>query len=100
MSFTPNQQNRASLSLFVAALALACALGTVTKAAAQNVTPPPTPTAITPPEGNSAFLVGHAVGTQGYTCLPTSTGGTWTVNGGRPEATLFESPVGPDVQII
>jgi hypothetical protein len=35
----------------LAALALACAFGTVTHAAAQGVTPPPTPTAITPPQG-------------------------------------------------
>ena len=87
--------------LFVAALVLACAFGTVTNAVAQNVTPPPTPTDITPPAGNSAFLVGHAQGTQGYVCLPTSTGGTsWTINAARPEATLFAKFFGQDVQII
>src|SRR5271169_6323381 len=87
--------------LFVAALALACAFGTVTHVAAQNVTPPPTPPAITPPAGNSAFLEGHALGTQGYVCLPTSTGGTsWTINPARPEATLFTKFFGQDVQII
>jgi hypothetical protein len=87
--------------LFVAALVLACAFGTVTNAVAQNVTPPPTPTAITPPAGNSAFLEGHAQGTQGYVCLPTSTGGTsWTINAARPEATLFVKFFGQDVQII
>jgi hypothetical protein len=42
-------------------------------AAGANV-PPPTPAAITPPAGNIAFLVGNAVGTQGYVCLPTATG--------------------------
>ena len=52
---------------------------------------------IKPPAGNSAFLVGHAVGTQGYVCLPTSTGASWTVNGSRPEATLFS---GQDRQIV
>jgi Protein of unknown function (DUF3455) len=88
-------------SLFVAALVLACAFGAVTLATAQTVTPPPTPTAITPPAGNSAFLVGHAFGTQGYTCLPTSTGGTsWTINPARPEATLFATFFGQPVQII
>jgi hypothetical protein len=85
---------------FVAALVLACAFGTVNSAAAQSVTPPPTPTAITPPAGNSAFLVGHAFGTQGYTCLPNSTGGTaWSVTA-RPEATLFVTFFGQPVQII
>lgn len=87
-------------SLLAAALVLACAFGTVTRVAAQKVTIPTTPVAVTPPAGNSAFMVGHAVGTQGYVCLPTSTGASWTVNGGRPEATLYASPVGSDDQII
>jgi Protein of unknown function (DUF3455) len=88
-------------SLFVAALVLACAFGTVANAAAENVSPPPTPPAITPPAGNSAFLEGHAQGSQGYVCLPTSTGGTsWTINAARPEATLFADFFGQPVQII
>jgi Protein of unknown function (DUF3455) len=87
--------------LFVAALVFACAVGTVTRAAAQNVTPPVTPTDITPPKGNTAFLVGHALGSQGYICLPAATGGTsWTVNPARPEATLFANVFGQLVQII
>ena len=89
--------------LFVAALALGCAFATVTRAQAQNITPPTTPPIITPPAGNSAFLVGHAVGTQGYVCLPTSAGAStasWTVKGARPEATLFQSFFGQDFQII
>jgi hypothetical protein len=88
--------------LFVAVLALGCVFGTVTTAAAQNVTVPPTPTDITVPEGNTAFLVGHAHGSQGYVCLPDpSTGGTsWTINPARPEATLFTKIFGQDVQII
>ena len=87
-------------SLYVAALVLACAFGTVTHAAAQKITPPTTPPLITPPAGNSAFLLGHAVGTQGYVCLPKGTGASWTVNNARPEATLFVSLFGQDVQII
>lgn len=86
-------------SLFVAALALACAFGTVTHAAAQ-VTPPTTPTDIAVPVGNSAFLVGHAFGSQGYTCLPTSTGGTAWNPAARPEATLFTDLFGSQFQII
>ena len=66
----------------------------------EEITSPTTPAAITPPAGNSAFLVGHAVGTQGYICLPTSTGASWTVNGARPEATLFTNIFGEAVQII
>src|SRR3989442_10763655 len=86
--------------LFAAALVLGCAFGTVGNAAAQRVTPPTTPTLITPPEGNTAFLLGHALGTQGYVCLPKGTGASWTVNNARPEATLFTSFFGQDIQII
>jgi hypothetical protein len=89
-------------SLFVAALVLGCLFGTATYAAAQTVTPPPTPTAITAPAGNTAFAVGHAFGSQGYVCLPDpNSGGTsWTVNPARPEATLFVDVFGQPVQII
>ena len=84
--------------LFTAALVLASALGSH---AAAQVTPPNTPTEITPEAGNVAFLVGHAVGSQGYVCLPTTSGGTsWTLLNGRPEATLFTDLFGQPVQII
>jgi len=86
--------------LFAAALILGGALGTVTSASAQTVTPPATSSAITPPAGNTAFLLGHAFGTQGYVCLPKGTGASWTVNNARPEATLFEKVYGQDFQII
>jgi hypothetical protein len=63
-----------------------------TSAAAQKIEAPIVPVAIKAHEGNTAFLVGHAVGTQGYTCLSTTTGGTsWTINPARPEAALFVS---------
>jgi hypothetical protein len=86
----------------VLSLMLGCALGIGTQASAQVVSAP-LPTNITPPDGSSSFLVGHALGTQGYVCLPTSVGATtasWTVNGARPEATLFQSFLGQDFQII
>lgn len=86
--------------IFGAVLVLALAFGLVAQAGAQ-VTPPPTPITITPQAGNKAFLVGHALGTQGYVCLPDGNGGTsWTVNPQRPEATLFTSLFGQPVQII
>jgi Protein of unknown function (DUF3455) len=66
-----------------------------------SIPSPTTPERITPPEGTSAFLLGHGVGTQGYVCLPNPTGGvSWTVNGARPEATLFTHIFGEAVQII
>jgi hypothetical protein len=106
MNDTLHQQSkkpvRARLSL-VAALVLGCLFGTINHAAAQSVTPPSTPALITPPAGNTAFLEGHAQGTQGYVCLPTSPGAStasWTVNGARPEATLFTTFFGQQVEII
>jgi hypothetical protein len=88
-------------SISAAVLAMGCAFGTITHANAQRVAPPPTPASITPDPGNVAFLVGHAVGSQGYTCLPTNTGGpSWTVNPARPEATLFTEAFGLPFQII
>ena len=97
-----NQTNRTSRirRIFAAAVALGWVVCTATQAGAQTIASPPTPTLITPPVGNVAFLVGHAVGTQGYVCLPKGTGASWTVNNARPEATLFASLFGLDVQII
>jgi len=104
LSYNVNQQPKGTArvrSLYVAALVLACAFGTVTNAAAQKIASPTTPALITPPPGNSAFLLGHAlVGTQGYVCLPKGTGASWTVKGARPEATLFTTVFGKDFQII
>jgi Protein of unknown function (DUF3455) len=85
--------------LFMAALVLACAFGTVIHAAAQ-VTPPPTPDTIAVPAGNTPYLVGHAFGSQGYTCLPTGTGATAWNPSARPEATLFTDLFGQQFQII
>jgi hypothetical protein len=104
MNYNVNHETKKTArvrSLYVAALALACAFGTVTNAAAQKIASPATPALITPPAGNSAFLLGHAlVGTQGYVCLPKGTGASWTVKGARPEATLFTTVFGQDFQII
>jgi hypothetical protein len=101
MSKQPKKKTARVRSLFAATLVLACAFGTVHQVAAQTVTPPTTPIAIAVPAGNSAFLEGHAFGSQGYTCLPTSTGGTsWVINPPRPEATLFTNVFGLPVQII
>ena len=58
-------------------------------ARAAIVTPPPVPTNIEVPTGNTLFLVGHGVGTQNYICLPSgSDSAAYTLF--TPEATLFE----------
>jgi Protein of unknown function (DUF3455) len=63
-------------------------------ARAEQVTPPPVPPAIQVPAGNKAFLVGHAIGTQNYICLPSvsASGFAWTLFG--PQATLFNDDGG------
>ena len=101
MSYNLSQQTKTARvrSLFGAALVLACAFATVTQAAAQ-VTPPPVPNTIAVPAGNSAYLVGHAFGSQGYTCLPTNTGAPAWNPTARPEATLFTDFFGQQFQII
>jgi hypothetical protein len=103
MNYNLGQQQRKTAPvqrLFAAALVLGCAFGSVTNAAAQNIAPPTTPAIITPPAGNSAFLLGRATGTQGYVCLPSGTGASWTVNNARPEATLFTKVFGLEIQVI
>lgn len=104
MSYNLNQHpgttGRIRVLLAATLLLLAWAFGLVGRAAAQRLTAPTTPAVITPPPGNSVFLVGHAAGTQGYVCLPTSTGASWTVNSSRPEATLLARAMGHEVQII
>jgi hypothetical protein len=105
MSYRIDAKHRISRAqrLSIAALVLACAAAAVPGANAQNIMSPATPTIITPPEGNSAFLLGQAVGTQGYICLPTAAGSStasWTVKGARPEATLFQRIFGYDFQIV
>lgn len=51
------------------------------------VTPPPMPANLQAPEGNTAYLSGHAIGTQNYICLGTTAGFRWTFL--SPTATLF-----------
>lgn len=87
--------------LLATALVFMCGFGCITGAAARQLAFPVTPKDLTPPVGNTAFLEGHAFGTQGYTCLPTSTGGaSWTIHPARPEATLFASRSGQQTQMV
>src|SRR5215469_3602541 len=98
MKFKNGQTINTIVRHMVAAIAF-CAIGAVTHATAQ-VTAPSVPSTIAVPEGNAAFLVGHAFGSQGYTCLPTADGGTAWNPTARPEATLFTDLLGAQFQII
>jgi len=69
----------------IAATLVAIALGQ--PGFAETLVVPPTPHILQPPAGNVPFLKGHAVGTQNYVCLPSSTAFAWTFF--APQATLF-----------
>lgn len=84
------------LALFAAAVAVL-----PLAQAAQAKSAPDVPTAIAVPEGNTLFLVGHAVGVQIYGCTTTASGQTWTLvapraelygDNGRLVATHFAGP--------
>lgn len=86
-----NQTTRRLLSVACgAALAMAFTVSLSQPARAGQVTPPPVPDNIQVPEGNIAYLVGHAVGTQNYICVPSAfspSGVAYALF--TPEATLF-----------
>lgn len=85
----------------VGAILATCWIGLLSPAltaAEQILTPPPVPAAIQVPAGNVPYILGHATGTQGYICLPTSTGSyAWSKTGStvgpsnnsRPDAILI-----------
>ncbi|HWR15708.1 MAG TPA: DUF3455 domain-containing protein [Terriglobales bacterium] len=99
LKFTP-RTGCAIQGAIATALVLASAVFGAVPANAQSLTAPQTPATITPPAGNVLYALGAAVGTQGYVCLPTSTGASWTVNASRPEATLFVKILGRNVQVM
>jgi hypothetical protein len=78
---------RILLSACATALAVACMVALPQPAHADDVTPPPVPADIEVPPGNTAFFVGHGVGTQNYICLPSSSGFAFRLF--TPQATLF-----------
>ena len=69
------------------ALAVVCTVALLQPLAAADIVPPPVPSNIQVPAGDTAFLEGHAVGTQNYICLPSGASVAWTLVG--PQATLF-----------
>jgi hypothetical protein len=73
-----------SSSFIVAALAIAAPFA----AMATNIKPPKVPDTLAVPAASKAFLIGHAVGTQNYICLPDGAAAKWVLFG--PQATVFD----------
>ena len=88
----PENQTARRILLGACASALAVAF---TVSLPQPAHADPVPHNIQVPAGNTAFLEGHAVGTQDYVCLPSGSGFAWTFFG--PQATLFNDA---DEQVI
>jgi hypothetical protein len=79
------------LTACVAALAVAFLVALSQPAHAAPITPPPVPPNIQVEAGNEPFLVGHAVGTQNYVCLPSSSSSSGVAfKLFTPQATLFK----------
>jgi hypothetical protein len=87
-AFANDITRRTPLMGYATALAIAAAVLAPQAARAERVTPPAVPASVAVPEGNTAFLVGHAIGTQNYVCLPSGSGFAYVLF--TPEATLFD----------
>lgn len=79
----------------LAALGVICAAALPSMAYAQIVVPP-VPENLQVPAENQVYLVGHAVGSQNYVCLPAATEGVGHVGWSlfTPQATLFDDERG------
>ena len=81
---------RLMASIIMASAVVGTAVPAAQALAAQEsfaITVPPVPEDIKVPAGNKVFLVGHAVGTQNYVCLPSGKDFKFTLF--TPQATLF-----------
>jgi uncharacterized protein DUF3455 len=86
---TPHTTPRRRWTTYVTALAGACLALLPQGGYANPITPPPVPTELEVPAGHRPFLLGYAIGTQNYICLPSGPGFVWTLFG--PQATLFDN---------
>ena len=81
---------RVMVGIIMASAVVGTAVPAAQALAAQEsfaITVPPVPDDIKVPAGNKVFLVGHAVGTQNYVCLPSGKDFKFTLF--TPQATLF-----------
>ena len=81
---------RIRLITCIAALATAFAIALPEVGHAQTVTPPPVPDRLHVADGNEAFLIAHAFGSQDYVCAASGSGVAFVLT--TPEAVLFDNP--------
>ena len=83
---------RIKLIACISALGMAFVVALPQVGHAQNVTPPAVPDRLQEPipEGNEAFLIGHAFGSQDYVCAASGSGVAFVLT--TPEAVLFDNP--------
>jgi hypothetical protein len=87
ISFTGPLVHALAKRAVIAALAVPALLPGLASAA--TITPPSVPERIQVPAGNVPYLVGHASGTQNYTCQLSTNGYAWTLV--APSATLVDN---------
>jgi hypothetical protein len=91
LSITPlGFANQVTVARSVSTIATAFVVALPQVGHAQNVTPPPVPGTLHVPEGNEAFLIGHAFGSQDYVCAASGSGVAFVLT--TPEAVLFDNP--------
>jgi hypothetical protein len=69
----------------------------VAQPAPAGIVVPSVPPGLEVPAGHIVYLKGHAVGTQNYICLPSTSGVSWKFLG--PQATVFDTFKGVDRQL-
>lgn len=105
MKIVKHLATQARLSTIIAAIVIGVATSHAVQAhELRGPRAPDVPTSIQVPAGNKPYFIGHAVGTQNYSCLPSiasTTGYAWTLftpqalvlnRGERQLATHFFSP--------
>src|SRR5262245_38212545 len=87
---TRDAERDIAMKTFVTALILAstAAFALPQPAPSAPIPPPQVPTEIQVPAGFKPYLKAHAIGTQGYVCVPVGTAFAWKPFG--PQATLFD----------
>ena len=76
------------ITVIAVALAMVFVVGLPGTARADKILVPDVPDKLNPPDGAKVFLVGHAIGTQNYICLPSGSGFAYALF--TPQATLFD----------